>query len=211
MGRELSRQGSRWTERSCHPGSEGRIDLTGSATRGTARERILDTAERLFYNDGIRTTSVDAIADEAGVTKRTVYHHFASKDELVAAYLERRDPATLARFRGAVERKEATPRETILRLFDVLAAWADSGDYRGCAFLNAVAQCPQDGAVRAAAIAHKDAVEAWFRLQLAGAPDSEQTASMLVVLYDGALARALVYRNGTSVLHARTAAARLLG
>ena len=62
------------------------------------RDRILDAANRLFYGEGIRSVSVDAVAEKAGVTKRTLYYHFKSKDELIAAYLESRDQPNLALF-----------------------------------------------------------------------------------------------------------------
>jgi hypothetical protein len=94
-------------------------------------------------------------------------------------------------------------------MFDVLAAWADSGNYRGCAFLNAVTECPNDLAVRAAAVAHKDAIEAWLRALLSSRADAALDAAMLMVLYDGALARALIYRTGAPMRDARAAAALL--
>ncbi len=184
--------------------------VTPQPMRGRARDLIVDAADRLFYHDGIRATSVDAIADEAGVTKRTLYHHFASKDALVASYLDRRDPLMRERFAAQVRHAGSDPHEAILALFDALAAWADSGDYRGCAFLNAVSECADDLAVRSAAIAHKDAVEAWFRETLGDARSGATMAPMLMVLYDGALARALVYRNGTPIRDARAAVELLL-
>ena len=127
----------------------------------------------------------------------------------MATYLSRRDPPTRDRLIRAAERPGA-PRERVLAVFDVLAAWADSRDYRGCAYLNAMAECPDDDDVRAAAIAHKDAIETWFREQLRATAQSAHCARMLMVLYDGALARALVYRNGTPIRDARAAAALLM-
>lgn len=128
----------------------------------------------------------------------------------MATYLARRDPRTREQLRRAVERPGAAPVDIITALFDVLARWADSGTYRGCAFLNAISECPEDTAVRAASIAHKTAIEAWFREILAGTPEAAQSAAMLMLLYDGALAGALVHGSGEPMRAARAAAERLL-
>jgi AcrR family transcriptional regulator len=188
------------------------MSVTETGVRGRAREAVLDAADRLFYRGGIRATSVDAVADEAGVTKRTLYHHFESKDELVSAYLERRDEPTRQALARRAEALGETPGTRIVALFGLLEQWFERNDYRGCPFLNAASECGNDERVRIAAAKHKDGTQAWFAAQLsaAGASDPEGLARMLVLALDGAMARALIYRSAVDARSARTLATILL-
>ena len=168
------------------------------------KERILATADRLFYLRGIRAVGVDTVAAEIGISKRTLYNHFPSKSELISAYLERR-------FRPGPT-SDKPPAEQILRTFDRLErGFVDKG-FRGCPFVNAVAEMgAEDHAVRKIAIAFKDSRRAWFRdllLQLDVAHPDE-LAMQLQLLVDGAIATDLV-RNDPSVARAAKAAARVL-
>jgi AcrR family transcriptional regulator len=168
------------------------------------KERILETADRLFYLQGIRAVGVDTVAAEIGISKRTLYNHFPSKDALISAYLERR-------FRP-VPTSDKPPAEQILRTFDRLErGFADKG-FRGCPFVNAVAEMgAEDHAVRKIAIAFKDSRRGWFRellLQLDVA-NPDELATQLQLLVDGAIATDLV-RNDPSVARAAKAAARVL-
>src|SRR6201990_2845681 len=96
------------------------------------KDRILETADRLFYLQGIRAIGVDTIAAEIGISKRTLYNHFPSKDALIAAYLERRArPAKLS---------DAPAIEQILGTFDALERRFGSAEFRGCPFVNAVTE-----------------------------------------------------------------------
>jgi AcrR family transcriptional regulator len=168
------------------------------------KERILDTAERLFYGAGIRATGVDTIAAEVGISKRTLYNHFPSKDALVAAYLKR----------GFVEQRpsERPPLEQILRLFDHLEKGFASRDFRGCRFVNAVAELGDDDrAARKIAIDFKEGRRLWFRERLIaiGARDAETLATQLAMLVDGAIAMAMV-RGEASMARQAASAARVL-
>src|ERR1700677_4378268 len=101
------------------------------AAKEAMQERILDTAGRLFYGQGIRAIGVDTIAAEIGISKRTLYNHFPSKDALIAAYLERRFVPPRA--------SDKPPAEQILATFDALERRFSAKDFRGCPFVNAVA------------------------------------------------------------------------
>ena len=120
------------------------------------RERILETADRLFYLQGIRAVGVDTIAAEIGISKRTLYNHFPSKDALISAYLERRFVQPRP--------SDKPPAEQILGTFDSLERRFSARDFRGCPFVNAVAELgAEDQSVRKIAIAFKESRRLWFR------------------------------------------------
>src|SRR5258708_38396541 len=109
-----------------------------SASKPPARERLLAATAELTYLGGIEATGVDAISRAAGVTKRTLYQHFRSKDDLVAASLQARDaPAIAALRRAALKRAEREACPPVLALFDAIGALLEAPRARGCAFLNA--------------------------------------------------------------------------
>src|SRR5215212_8438433 len=104
---------------------------------GTPRERVLDTAYELFSRRGIRAVGIDEVIDRAGVAKATLYRHFPCKDDLVLAFLERREERWT---RGLVEaearKRGATPEEQLLAVFDVFDEWFRGQDFDTCAFIN---------------------------------------------------------------------------
>jgi AcrR family transcriptional regulator len=175
-----------------------------SPAKPTMNERILETADKLFYLRGIRAVGVDTIAAEIGISKRTLYNHFPSKDELIAAYLARRFTQAPA--------SDKPPLEQILGSFDRLERGFAAKGFRGCPFVNAVAELgAEDQSVKKIAVAFKESRRAWFRdllLQLDVA-DAEGLATQLQLLVDGAIATDLV-RNDPSVAHAAKAAAKVL-
>ena len=130
------------------------------------RERIISAASALFYNDGIRGVSVDAVAAKAGVTKRTLYYHFKSKDDLVAAYLAARDQPNLALFRQwFAEADDGLPAQ-VERIFRNLARSARHPKWKGCGFLRTsaeLANMPGHPAMKIGA-AHKKKFEEWLRV-----------------------------------------------
>ena len=168
------------------------------------KDRILETADRLFYLQGIRAVGVDTIAAEIGISKRTLYNHFPSKDALIAAYLARRFVQPRP--------SDKPPVEQILGTFDSLERRFAARDFRGCPFVNAVAELGrEDQSVRRIAIAFKESRRLWFRdllLQL-GVPDAEGLATQLAVLVDGSIAQDLV-RNDPAMARAAKAAATVL-
>jgi AcrR family transcriptional regulator len=170
----------------------------------TMKERILETADRLFYLRGIRAVGVDTIAAEIGISKRTLYNHFPSKDELIAAYLARR-------FRQPPS-SDKPPVEQILGTFDSLERRFASKDFRGCPFVNAVAELGvEDRAVKKIAIAFKESRRVWFRdlLKQLDVADADNLATQLQLLVDGSIALDLV-RDDPSMARAAKEAARVL-
>jgi AcrR family transcriptional regulator len=168
------------------------------------KDRILETADRLFYLQGIRAIGVDTVAAEIGISKRTLYNHFPSKDALIAAYLQRRFVTPRA--------SEKPPAEQILATFDSLERRFASKDFRGCPFVNAVAEMgTEDRPVRDIAIAFKESRRLWFRdlLRQLGAADAEALATQLTLLVDGSIAQDLV-RNDPAMARAAKEAAKVL-
>jgi AcrR family transcriptional regulator len=168
------------------------------------KERILETADKLFYLRGIRAIGVDTIAAEIGISKRTLYNHFPSKDILITAYLERRFVQPRA--------SDKPPAAQILATFDSLERRFSAKDFRGCPFVNAVAELgAEDKSVRKIAIAFKESRRLWFRdlLNQLGVADAEGLATQLAVLVDGCIAQDLV-RNYPSMARAAREAARVL-
>jgi AcrR family transcriptional regulator len=168
------------------------------------QDRIVETADRLFYGQGIRAIGVDTIAAEVGISKRTLYNHFPSKDALIVAYLSRRSTP--------IRVSERPPLEQILGAFDRLErAFADKG-FRGCPFVNAVAELGERGhAANQIAVAFKEQRRTGFRDLLAqlGVPDPDGLATQLAILVDGAIAGALV-RGDPAMARAAKEAARVL-
>ncbi len=178
--------------------------MMSSSEKPTMKERILETADRLFYLQGIRAVGVDTIAAEIGISKRTLYNHFPSKQELIAAYLA-------GRFKQ-VPASDKPPVEQILGTFDRLERGFAAKGFRGCPFVNAVAELgAEDRSVKKIAIAFKESRRIWFRdllMQLEVA-DANGLATQLQLLVDGAIATDLV-RNDPSAARAAKDAARVL-
>ena len=179
------------------------------------RERIVAAAARLFYNEGIRAASVDAIAEKAGVTKKTLYYHFRSKDELVAAYLASRDQPTLDLYARWFDETPGSAADKIRGLFAEFARSADTMKWKGCGFQRTAAELastPGHPALKAGA-SHKKRFEAWLADALAreGIGTAKTLARSIVVLLDGAAAVMLVHRDPAYVEAAGAVAASLVG
>ena len=118
--------------------------MTTAAVRAApvsaARQRILDTAFRLFYAHGIRGVGVDRIIAESGVAKATFYKHFPAKDDLVVAYLDKVDDTWTGQLRSAAAAAGTAPVDQLVGMFDALATACRRDGYRGCAFINAAAE-----------------------------------------------------------------------
>jgi AcrR family transcriptional regulator len=176
------------------------------------REKILSAANRLFYAEGIGRVSVDAVAEKAGVTKRTLYYHFRSKDDLVAAYLESRDQPNLHQFAKWFEAGGDTLPEKVAAMFDGLAKTARNPRWKGCGFLRTAAELankPGHPAVKVGA-AHKKKFEAWLAEQLADAAEPAERARQIALLMEGAFSAMLIHRDPDYIRVAGETAAALV-
>ena len=129
------------------------------------RDRILDTAYDLFSAHGTRAVGVDRIIAEAGTAKMTLYRNFASKDDLIVAFLAAREERwTRGWLQAEVQRRASTPRERLLAIFDVFGEWFARDDFEGCAFINVMLELDDRGSpVRQACVAHLAAIRGFVR------------------------------------------------
>src|SRR5260370_18659002 len=122
----------------------------------SARERILEPADYLFYREGINAVGIDTIIEKSGVAKMSLYRSFASKDELVAAYLEARGQRYWQWWEGVMALNPSQPRRQLRDLFEAIAVRTRQPEFRGCAFLKAAAEFPEEcSRARVVALAHK--------------------------------------------------------
>lgn len=190
---------------------------TQEYTSGSARDRLLDAAAKLFYNDGIAATGIDAIVRKAGVAKKSLYNNFASKADLVAAYLQVRHAEWLALYDRRLA-QAATPVERALAVFDAYTDHAEhtyERGFRGCGLLNAAAELQAGDGGRAAVRQHKEAVEALLLAQVTALlpeqpAQAAQVARHLAFLLEGAMARAGLEGRSDCMCQARPIAQALL-
>ncbi|MCG6626237.1 TetR/AcrR family transcriptional regulator [Acinetobacter baumannii] len=162
----------------------------------TARQKILDAAATLFYNDGITATGVNTVTAKADVAKMSLYNNFSSKGELVDAYIAARHQEWLDLYQKRLE-KTKTAKEAILAVFDAYqdhAEFAYEKGFRGCGLLNAAAEFPANSSGRNAVRQHKEQVEAIVAEHLNHLlKDSQRVsyiAAQLSFLLEGSMARA---------------------
>jgi AcrR family transcriptional regulator len=177
----------------------------------TARERLLASANELFYAEGVHTVGIDRIIEHAGVAKASLYNIFGSKERLVGAYLASRHDDTTERLMEAVERHRS-PRKRLLAVFEAQGRIVAQPGFRGCAFVAATAEASQGSVIEQAA----DDYRAWIRAlftdlaEQAGAANPAELARQLQIIYDGAGLAAQMDRDPSIATSARAAAQALL-
>jgi len=173
------------------------------------RKRILIAATTLFRRDGIRATGVERIAEEAQVSKRTLYQHISSKEELVGAYLRRIHDTGGPPNEQALDTPSASPRNRLLAIFDS----PPTDRFRGCPFHNAAVEAA-DEMPDVHDIVHEHKLQFIARLTdaaaQAGATDPYQLGHQLAVLFEGGLALATSLNDTAALIHARSAAEVLI-
>jgi AcrR family transcriptional regulator len=190
--------------------------MSPAATRTVedAGVAVLVAADRLFYERGVAGVGMDDVRDAAGVSLRRLYSLYPSKRDLVAAWLRDRHERWMTWFRGAVDASTAHGADPLVATFDAIEAWASSPSYRGCAFLNIIAETTEiDAEHRAIAADHKRELVQYLA-SLAATTHADAPAwlpSVLGVLIDGAIVQAAVFGSVDPVRDARRAAAQLLG
>ena len=176
------------------------------------RDRILCNAVELFCREGYNTTGVDTISLRANASKSTLYKHFSSKEDLIAAALEAEGAAWRNWFYGELGKVHDGPNERLLGLFDILETWFQSPHFYGCAFLNAISEAAcDDNRPRALANAHKAHLLTWLQSQaLELGTDPKLLSRAMIVLIDGAIMAAHASRDATVAQSAKDLATAYL-
>lgn len=177
------------------------------------REHLIDTAIGLFCAHGYHATGIDRILNEAGVSKKTLYTHFRSKEELIMAALRKYDGLFRNDFMRRIDRMGATPREKLLAIFDAAQAWFSQKQFFGCMFINAVGEYAEDDSpIRAISQQFKRAMRDYIRdlCVQAGAKAPEALADQLALLFEGATVTAQVSQNADAAETAKTIAKQLI-
>ena len=173
------------------------------------RDHLLATAYRLFYRDGYHAVGIDTILAEAKLAKMTLYHHFASKEELIVAVLEQRSALVKEKVQTLLREAGSSPRKQLLAYFDRYDAFISSKDFNGCPFIRAVAEYPEiHSPVHQAVIRHKQRGIATLRELLSGfdIAEPEPVAQQISMLIEGAIVSAHTFGNTSELAHARNAA-----
>jgi len=181
------------------------------------RERILEVASKLFYEQGYQATGINQIIREANVAKASFYDHFGSKEELALKYLIASQGKLFAQTKAFVDKIQG-PRERLLGLFDFLAIWLEETDFRGCGSLNILPEfADRNSDIRRQIVEFKSILKGYIRELVEAAAENERTeqeteilANTAFVLYEGATVEGQLYGELWPVHTARTALIQLL-
>lgn len=176
------------------------------------RDKILTTAEQLIYQNGIHAMGMDLLVKTSGVARKSIYRHFANKEDVATAALIERDERWMQWFRTESD-KGKTPQERILNMFTVLNSWFESDGFRGCAFINTAGEVgdPEDP-VRQIAKMHKQKLLD-YTLELAEQLNVEHPgdlARQLLILLEGAITMSYVMGDGSAADNAQDIAKLML-
>jgi AcrR family transcriptional regulator len=177
----------------------------------SARERLLASANELFYSEGVQSVGIERVIERAGVAKASLYNLFGNKEGLVRAYLEARHEGTSTALNAAVD-LHRNPRRRILAVFEAQAQVFAQPGFRGCAFVSALAEAPPGGMVDQSAAEFRASVRALFTdlAQEAGAQDPTELGRQLQVIYDGGMLAAWMDHDPLIATSTRAAAEALL-
>lgn len=172
--------------------------LTTMAEKISVEEKILQTARRLFCQVGIHATGIARIIEESGVSRRSLYTHYGSKENLLKAVFEAEANIWFRWFDCDLPQMECSSTERVLALFDLMRDWFDSKNFYGCVFINAVAEHEKsNGWIQEVANSHREKITAKLQAMVAasGAQDPEMVTEKLNLLIDGTIVTAMVTAN----------------
>ena len=183
------------------------------------RDRIIETALHLFYKQGYLATGINQVIAESNVAKATFYSHFPSKDSLCVAYLQARHGIWMKWLKDNTERHDSA-KKRLFAIFTFLKDWMTECEFRGCAFLNIASEIPSiNSEIRNEVVLHKDSLQRYVLKEVDAMIvedkalshlDSQQTANMVYVLIEGAIASSQNYHDTWPITAAQDAVKRLL-
>ncbi|WP_447968683.1 TetR/AcrR family transcriptional regulator [Nitrospira sp. M1] len=177
------------------------------------REQLINTALELFAENGIHATGIDLIVEQSGVTKKTLYAHFRSKEELVLAVLRHYDGLARNEFMRRVETGGKTPRARLLAIFDFAQRWFQQNNFYGCLFINTIGEYSDtDTPIRQICKEYKKLVKGYIQelCKQAGASNPKGLAEELALLLEGATVTVQVSENSETAQIAKRAAKALI-
>ena len=187
--------------------------MAGNRQTLSKREQLIKTAKALFAKNGFHGTGIDSIVEKSGITKKTLYTHFQSKDELVLAVLRDYDLEIRNLLMRRVKAQGGSPKRRLLTVFDVAQQWFNQNNFYGCLFINAIGEYSDpDTPIRRACQEDKLLVNKFLRdlCEEAGAVNAEKLAEELALLLDGAIVTAQVSQRGNAAQIAKRTAKVLI-
>lgn len=183
------------------------------SSRLSARDRILSTASKLFYQYGTQSVGIDRIIAESGVAKMSLYNHFKSKDALIAAWLQAQSEDWRAWFQSTVERLSPEPNGRPLAVFDALQLWFEQPEFRGCPFINATVELVDSAhPAQSVMVAHREAISSYLLglVEAAEVSDADAISQQLIILLNGSIVVALMQGDTLAAKQAKQIAISLL-
>lgn len=179
------------------------------------KERIIETASNLFYNQGYSQTGINQIIAEANVAKASMYQHFRSKEDIAVAYLKERHTIWLGNLFDFISDKTSN-KEKIIACFDYLKDWLISVEFRGCGFQNIICELPENqDKIKDQVLLHKNELRSWIHQSLNSEKqysgiDTEALGDEILVLMDGAIILSQIQKDDWPISAAKNACVRLL-
>ena len=179
------------------------------------KERIIETASDLFYNQGYNQTGINQIIDQAGVAKASMYQHFRSKEDIAVAYLIARHTMWMGKLAESVS-KEKSPKRKVIGVFDYLMAWLTAVNFRGCGWQNIITDLPTDhDKIRDQAIFHKNELRSWIREQLMEdqaltTKEAKDLGDQVIILIEGAIILSQIQKDSWPIKTAKKACKKIL-
>ncbi len=181
--------------------------------QSSKREQLIQASLELFSLTGYSAVGVNTISEKAGVTKKTLYHHFKSKEELILAVLRYYDERHRNSFMRAVEAKAENSKDRLLVIFDILEEWFNSKNFSGCLFVRAMGEFPKEGtSIRSVCQESKILTQRYIQSLAveAGLQDADELSEQFMLLIEGAITMAQVNNSHLSAVRAKNAAKVLI-
>ncbi|WP_237274426.1 TetR/AcrR family transcriptional regulator [Tenacibaculum ovolyticum] len=176
----------------------------------SVKERIIETASDLFYNNGYNQTGVNQIIAEAAVAKASMYQHFRSKEDIAVAYLRQHHIKWMGSLTEFVS-NEKNDTQKLIKSFDFLKTWLSDVKYRGCGFQNIICDLPKDQQkIKDQVVLHKNDVKKLVYSLLEDKQNQEELGNELLVLMEGAIILSQIQKNNWPIIAAKSAATKLL-
>jgi AcrR family transcriptional regulator len=181
--------------------------------QSSKREQLIQASLELFSLTGYSAVGVNTIAEKAGVTKKTLYHHFKSKEELILAVLRYYDERHRNSFMRSVEERAKNPEDRLLVIFDILEEWFNGKNFSGCLFVRAMGEYPEEGtSIRSVCQESKILTQRYIQslAEKAELQDADELSEQFMLLIEGAITMAQVNNSYLSAVRAKKVAKVLI-